>query len=69
MKLNGKRDNFTREDFYSLEKLSPIFSKRKIDRIIEETTEHVSRWNDLASEHGVPHSLLKLIGSNLRLTI
>ncbi len=69
MKLNGKRDNFIREDFYSLEKLSPIFSKRKIDRIIEETTEHVSRWNDLAAEHSVPHSLLKLIGSNLRLTI
>ena len=69
MKLNGKRDNFTIEDFYSLEKLSPIFSKRKIDRIIEETTEHVSRWNDLASEHSVPHSLLKLVGSNLRLTI
>ena len=69
MKLNGKRDNFTREDFYSLEKLSPIFSKRKIDRIIEETTEHVSRWNDLAAEHSVPHSLLKLISSNLRLTI
>ena len=69
MKLNGKRDNFTREDFYSLEKLSPIFSKRKIDRIIEETTEHVSRWNDLAAEHSVPHPLLKLIGGNLRLTI
>ncbi|MEA3363254.1 MAG: type II toxin-antitoxin system HipA family toxin [Thermodesulfobacteriota bacterium] len=69
MKLNGKRDNFTREDFYSLEKLSSIFSKRKIDQMIEETTEHVSRWNDLASEHGVPRSLLELVGSNLRLTI
>ncbi len=69
MTLNGKRDNFTREDFYSLEKVSPLFNKRKIDRIIEETTEHVSRWNDLAAEHCVPHSLLKLIGSNLRLTI
>ncbi len=69
MKLNGKRDNFNREDFHSLEKLSPIFSKRKIDRIIEETTDHVSRWKDLAVEHGVPHSLLKLVESNLRLTI
>jgi serine/threonine-protein kinase HipA len=69
MRLNGKRDNFIREDFYSFEKLSPIFSKRKIDRIIEETTEHVSSWNNLATEHGVPHSLVKLIGSNLRLTI
>ena len=69
MKLNGKRDNFTREDFYSLERLSPIFSKRRIDQIIEETTEHVSRWNDLATEHSVPNSLLKLIGGNLRLAI
>jgi len=69
MKLNGKRDNFNREDFHSLEKLSPIFSKRKIDRIIEETTDHVSKWKDLAAEHGVPHSLLKLVESNLRLTI
>ena len=67
--LKVKRDNFTREDFYSFEKLSPIFSKRKIDRVIEETTEHVSRWNDLAVEHSLPHSLLKVIGSNLRLTI
>jgi serine/threonine-protein kinase HipA len=69
MKLNGKRDNFHREDFYSLEKLSPIFSKRKIDQIIEETTDHVSKWKELATEHGVPHSLLRLVERNLRLTI
>lgn len=69
MKLNGKQDNFTREDFYSFEKLSPIFSKRKIDQIIEETTEHVSRWSILAAEHGVPHALRKLIARNLRLTL
>ncbi len=69
MNLNGKRDNFTREDFYSFVKLSPIFSKRKVNVIIDETIEHVSKWNDLASEHSVPPSLLKLIGGNLRLTI
>ncbi|HID37508.1 MAG TPA: type II toxin-antitoxin system HipA family toxin [Ghiorsea sp.] len=69
MRLNGKQDDFTREDFYSFEKLSPIFNKRKIDLIIEETTEHVSQWHNLASEHGVPHSLLQLIGSNLRLNL
>jgi serine/threonine-protein kinase HipA len=69
MMLNGKRDNFIREDFYSLEKISTIFSKRKIDHIIDETTEHVSKWNELAAEHSVPDSLLELIGSNLRLTI
>jgi serine/threonine-protein kinase HipA len=69
MRLNGKQDNFTREDFYSFEKLSPIFNKRKINDIIEETTEHVSRWNELATEQSVPHALLKLVGSNLRLTL
>ena len=69
MKLNGKRDEFTREDFYSLKKISPIFTKRKIDRIIEEITEHVSQWNDLAIEHSVPQSLINLINSNLRLKI
>lgn len=69
MKFNGKRDNFIREDFYSLKKISPIFTKRKIDHIIEEITEHVSEWNNLAVEHSVPKSLIKLINSNLRLKI
>ena len=67
--LNGKRDNFIREDFYSFEKISPIFTKRKIDHIIEEITAHVSAWNDLAILHGVPQSLIALIGSHLRLKI
>ena len=69
MTLNGKRNNFAREDFYSFKKLSPLFTKRKIDQIVEETTEHFSTWHDLAAEHGVPRALLKLIESNLRLTI
>ena len=69
MTLNGKQDNFTREDFYSFRKLSLLFTKRKIDRVIEETTEHFSTWNSLAAEYGVPQALLKLIDSNLRLTI
>ena len=34
---------------------------RKIDRVIEQITEHVSKWNDLAAEHGVPQSLRELI--------
>ena len=69
MRLNGKQDNFTRKDFYSFINLSPIFTKRKIDRIIEKTTEYFSKWNSLAAEHSVPQALAKLIGSNLRLTI
>lgn len=69
MSLNGKRDNFTRSDFYSLEKLSPIFNKRKIDDIIDTTIEHVSSWRQLAQEWGVPKTLIDEIQENLRLDI
>ena len=69
MTLNGKRDNFNRSDFYSLEKLSPLFSKKKIDNIIDETIEHVSSWSQLAKEWDVPHTLITEIGNNLRINI
>lgn len=69
MSLNGKRDDFTREDFYSLESLVPSFSRRKIDRVIDRTVESVSRWRDLARGNGVPGSLVGEIESNLRLEL
>ena len=69
MSLNGKRDGFTRADFYSLEKLSPLFGKSKIDSIIDETIECVSRWPTLAQEWGVPKLLIEEIYSNLRLNL
>ncbi|WP_045609346.1 type II toxin-antitoxin system HipA family toxin [Vibrio vulnificus] len=69
MSLNGKRDNFTRSDFYSVEKLSPIFNKRKIDDIIDTTIEHVSTWRQLAEEWDVPKTLIDEIQENLRLDI
>ncbi len=69
MSLNGKRDNFTRSDFYSLEKLSPIFNKRKIDDIIDTTIGHVSTWRQLAEEWDVPKTLIDEIQKNLRLDI
>jgi serine/threonine-protein kinase HipA len=43
--------------------------KRKIDHIIDETTEHISAWDELAIEHGVPKSLVEMINNNLRLKI
>ena len=69
MSLNGKRDDFTREDIYSLEKLSPRFSRKYIDQIVDRTVEHVSRWSGLAKDSGVPDSLVREIGSNLRLKL
>nr|WP_282560367.1 type II toxin-antitoxin system HipA family toxin [Providencia alcalifaciens] len=69
MSLNGKRDDFTREDFYSLIKLSPAFSKQKIDNIIDETLDAVSQWRKLANEWDVPAELADEINKNLRLEI
>ncbi len=69
MSLNGKRDNFSRADFYSLEKLSPLFSKRKIDDTLDATIEQVSSWRQLANEWEVPKTLQEEINSNLRLSI
>ncbi|WP_288130735.1 type II toxin-antitoxin system HipA family toxin [Microbulbifer sp.] len=69
MSLNGKREDFTREDIYSLEKISPLFSKRKIDSIVDNVVEQVSKWRDLATEYEVPESLIKEIEGNLRLQL
>lgn len=69
MTLNGKRDDFTRNDFYNLEKLSPIFSRKKIDHILDEIIEKVSQWRQLALEQDVPASLIDEIDKNLRLSL
>ncbi|MEP4892115.1 MAG: type II toxin-antitoxin system HipA family toxin [Aliiglaciecola sp.] len=69
MSINGKRDNFAREDFYAFAQLSPIFNKRKVDRIIDEVVEQVSQWQYLAVEHHVPKTLIEEVQSNLRLSL
>lgn len=69
MTLNGKQDNFTRDDFYSFEKLSPIFSKRNIDDALNQTIEAVSHWDKIASEQEVPNSLIKEVSQNIRLAL
>ncbi|MES9905004.1 MAG: type II toxin-antitoxin system HipA family toxin [Sedimenticola sp.] len=69
MTLNGKRDDFTRSDFYTLEKLSPIFSRAKTDNIIDETIAQVSKWREIATEHDVPKSIIDEVESNLRLAL
>ncbi len=69
MSINGKRDDFTREDFYSFEKLSPIFTKKMINSTLDETIEHVSKWVMLAAENSVPKVLIKTVNDNLRLSI
>lgn len=69
MSLNGKRDNFTRADVYSLEKLSPLFSRKMMDAVVDQTVESVSMWPVLAKENAVPKSLINEVKKNLRLTL
>ncbi|WP_299596775.1 type II toxin-antitoxin system HipA family toxin [uncultured Microbulbifer sp.] len=69
MSLNGKRDGFTRQDFYSLEQISPLFSKRKVDGIVEDIVEQVSNWRKIAREHSVPATFVDEVYSNLRLDL
>jgi serine/threonine-protein kinase HipA len=69
MSINGKRDEFNRNDFYSFENLSPIFTRKYINQVIDETVEHVSNWQMLATDHQVPASLIQTIHNNLRLSL
>lgn len=69
MQLNGKREDFTRADFYAFERISPLFSRRWIDRIIDEVTTAVTRWPQLAKEYEVPLELARTIEENLRLKL
>ncbi|WP_251048294.1 HipA domain-containing protein [Halomonas sp. ISL-56] len=69
MSLNGKREHFSRDDFYSLEKLSPLFTRKTINDMIDETIQRVAQWHRLAKEHNVPVALIDEIEANLRLTI
>lgn len=69
MTLNGKRDDFTRADFYSLERVSPLFTRNYINETIDNTIEQVSRWRRLAVENNVPELLIKEVEGNLQLEI
>jgi len=69
MTLNGKRDDFTRADFYSLERVSPLFTRNYINETIDNTIEQVSRWRRLAVENNVPELLIKEVEENLQLEI
>ncbi|MDI9223885.1 type II toxin-antitoxin system HipA family toxin [Pantoea sp. EA-12] len=69
MTLNGKRDDFTRHDFYTLEKISPLFNRRNLDRLIDETVEAVAQWATLAREQEVPPTLIAEVRDNLRLRL
>lgn len=69
MTLNGKRDGFTREDFYAFSQVSRLFSKTKVDAVINHTLGVMANWRVRAQAEEVPSSLIDFVASNLRLAI
>lgn len=67
MSLNGKRDGFVKEDLYSLEKISPLFERRKVNALLDEVCTAVSQWPQLARQWQVPEGLVNEVEGNLRL--
>ncbi|MCD6430578.1 MAG: type II toxin-antitoxin system HipA family toxin [Deltaproteobacteria bacterium] len=65
MSMNGKRDDFTLEDFKACAKTASM-KRRRAQTIVNEVLETVSLWPDYAEEIGVPGYLRDQIQSNLR---
>lgn len=69
MTINGKRENHTREDFYTLTSQGNVFTKRRIDSILDEVIEAVSQWGVLSQAHEVPLELSDEVAGNLLLRL
>ncbi len=68
MSLNGKRDNFNRNDLLAVADLIGNF-KQQAKQIIDQVQEVVSRWSDYANTAGVFDSLAAEIKRNQRLNL
>ncbi|MDZ7923773.1 MAG: type II toxin-antitoxin system HipA family toxin [Marinagarivorans sp.] len=65
--LNGKRDNFTRQDLLGVAKQISHFRPEQVNKLINEVLAVVASWPTYASKAGVFDGLNKEIMSNLRL--
>lgn len=61
--INGKFDNFTRNDLLYLGK---TFGIKKTKHILEEVITAVNQWSKIATEIDIPKKEIKYIGNNLR---
>jgi len=66
MTLNGKRDDFTMDDFKACAKAASM-KRGRAETIVNEVQKMVSRWKDYAEEAGVPVSARGQIQRTLRL--
>jgi len=66
MTLNGKRDDFTMDDFKACAKTVSM-KRGRAETIVKEVKKVVSHWQNYAADAGVPHAWRAQIQSNLRL--
>ncbi|MGD8305428.1 MAG: type II toxin-antitoxin system HipA family toxin [Ignavibacteria bacterium] len=62
--INGKFDNFTRDDLLILGK---TFGIKKANDIIEEVIAAVSQWSKIAKEISIPEKEIEIINNSLRI--
>ncbi len=65
MTLNGKRDDFTLDDFKACAKTASM-KRGRAEAIVNEVRETVSQWKGYAEEAGVPVSVRNQIQRTLR---
>jgi serine/threonine-protein kinase HipA len=68
MTINGKRDDFTIEDFRACAKAASM-KRGRAETIVEEVRQVVSRWSDYADETGVDPAQRDKIQAALRLAL
>jgi serine/threonine-protein kinase HipA len=66
MTMNGKRDNFTIDDFKTCAKAASM-KRGRAESIISEVLDIVSRWKEYAGDAGVPVVTQEKIHRALRL--
>ncbi len=66
MTLNGKREDFTLEDFKACGRALSL-KRGRAETLLKEVVDTVSRWPDYADEARVPAGMRDQIGMNLRL--
>jgi serine/threonine-protein kinase HipA len=67
MSVNGKRDDFTLEDFKACAKAASM-KRGRAEAIVDQVWQAVSRWREYADEAGVPTTMREQIHGALRLS-
>ena len=62
MSINGKRDDFTRDDLHAVAKRFRLGSRIAIDKVLEEVDAAVKKWKKFAKAGGVSEAMAVSVG-------